>query len=85
MKNPLDSDSQKSGLLLGSDPLEDVRNRRASAQSDDGPEEVMRYFATSRAAFARPSNAALSRSEISARRALRPYQRAILNARSTCS
>ena len=35
MKNPLDSDSQKSGLLLGSDPLEDVRNRRASAQSDD--------------------------------------------------
>ena len=35
MKNPLDSDSQKSGLLLGSDPLDDVRNRRASAQSDD--------------------------------------------------
>ena len=35
MKNPLDSDSQNSGLLLGSDPLEDVRNRRASAQSDD--------------------------------------------------
>ena len=35
MKNPLDSDSQKSGLLLGSAPLEDVRNRRASAQSDD--------------------------------------------------
>ena len=35
MKNPLDNDSPKSGLLLGSDPLDDVRNRRASAQSDD--------------------------------------------------
>jgi hypothetical protein len=35
MKNPFDSDSQKSGLLLGSDPLDDVRNPRASAQSDD--------------------------------------------------
>jgi hypothetical protein len=35
MKNPLDPDSQPSGLLLGSDPLEDVRNRRAAAQSDD--------------------------------------------------
>jgi hypothetical protein len=35
MKNPLDNDSPKSGLLLGSDPLDDVRNRRAAAQSDD--------------------------------------------------
>jgi hypothetical protein len=35
MKKPLDSDSQKSGLLLGSDPLDDIRNRRASAQADD--------------------------------------------------
>jgi hypothetical protein len=35
MKNPLENDSPKSGLLLGSDPLNDVRNRRASAQSDD--------------------------------------------------
>ena len=35
MKNPLENDSPKSGLLLGSDPLDDVRNRRASAQSDD--------------------------------------------------
>jgi len=35
MKNPIDSDTQKSGLLLGSDPLDDVRNRRAAGQSDD--------------------------------------------------
>ena len=35
MKNPLDGDTQKSGLLLGSDPTRRVRNRRASAQSDD--------------------------------------------------
>lgn len=35
MKNPLENDSQKSGLLLGSDPLDDVRNYRAAAQSDD--------------------------------------------------
>jgi hypothetical protein len=35
MKNPLDGDTQKSGLLLGSDPLDEIRNRRASAQADD--------------------------------------------------
>ena len=35
MKNPLDGDTQQSGLLLGSDPLDEIRNRRASAQADD--------------------------------------------------
>jgi hypothetical protein len=35
MKNPLNRDSEQSGLLLGSDPIDDVRNRRVSAQSDD--------------------------------------------------
>ena len=35
MKNPPDTESQKSGLLLGSDPLDDVRNRRVSAGADD--------------------------------------------------
>lgn len=34
MKNPLD-DSLKSGLLLGSDPHDDVRDHRTTAQSDD--------------------------------------------------
>lgn len=37
MKNPLDhdSDNQKSGLLIGSEPLEDIRHRSASALGDD--------------------------------------------------
>lgn len=37
MKNPLDHDSQiaDSGLLLGSEPLADVRRRSASAFADD--------------------------------------------------
>lgn len=37
MKNPLDHDSQdqKSGLLIGSEPLEDIRHRSASALGDD--------------------------------------------------
>lgn len=35
MKNPLIHDSEKSGLLLGSDPIDDVRNRRVSAHADD--------------------------------------------------
>jgi hypothetical protein len=37
VKNPLDHDSQNpnSGLLLGSEPLEDIRPRSASAQADD--------------------------------------------------
>ena len=37
MKNPLDHDSQdqKSGLLIGSEPLEDIRRRSASALGDD--------------------------------------------------
>ena len=37
MKNPLDHDSQieTSGLLLGSEPLEDIRHRSASALGDD--------------------------------------------------
>src|SRR5919201_431774 len=43
-----------------------------------------RFGSQSRAALARPSSAALSRSESSARRAKRPYHRAILNARSMC-
>ena len=35
MKNPLDVHTQKSGLRIGSDPLDEIRNRRASAQADD--------------------------------------------------
>jgi hypothetical protein len=35
MKNPLENESQKSGLLLGSEPLDEIRNRRAYAKSDD--------------------------------------------------
>ena len=37
MKNPFDQDSQvsKSGLLIGSEPLEDIRHRSASALGDD--------------------------------------------------
>lgn len=37
MRNPLDHDSQipNSGLLIGSEPLEDIRQRGASAHADD--------------------------------------------------
>ena len=37
MKNELDRDSrnQNSGLLIGSEPLEDIRHRSASALGDD--------------------------------------------------
>ena len=37
LKNPLDRDSENngSGLLIGSDPIEDVRGRSAAAQADD--------------------------------------------------
>jgi hypothetical protein len=36
MKNPNDADKdQKSGLFIGSDPLDDVRHRSASKADDD--------------------------------------------------
>lgn len=37
LKNPLDRDEKNtgSGMLIGSDPLEDVRGRSASALGDD--------------------------------------------------